>query len=600
MTRVHLVLIGVAVAVVAATAPAFAQTGGLTILTTTGATRDGLPVLAHHPDPSPTLAVLNRGFSGRLVRLYALEQEFLRRKASITPEPAYLALTDRQGGFPQFGFYLGDDKKPNAGWVDLHRSSRLSGQFAALDQIFPHELLHVIVRQLAGEPRQSGGNQIHAIGVRTDPVNAFTEGFAEAMQILAADDPDASDDTQRLPADTAVADRADRELAAYGRGLSSWWPLQSSRLRFLLWFSQSERVFRYHLVKANAYARMPVAPAALLARNDKYTAYLYNSVMPGGPNDPPKPASVMLSSEGVVSFLFWRFISDNALQQRYEPEAFYEQFGTTAAAITPLDNVFLKIFAALYAGRPSTSAELIRAYVNAFPDDAPAVDGVIRMALLGQRLPDAPEIWLANDALMTGTSLFDQYRALPRPHTFDINAATTLDWLSVPGVSSAQASALVAGAPYADLDALLASPATTPPVGARVSDMAAAMDRLRARAADEEESLSLSTIVVSYVWRLGVLILMCAVVGAWLTRRAGTRRWWTAALIAVAATVLVIACAWVVTAPPWYPFAAPLVVGGVPLAAWRLMRRRPGAAAARGLMMWAAAAVPAMALVLLA
>ena len=128
----------------------------LVILSPTGEVRDGLPVLQHHSDPAPTTAVLSRGFSGRLLRLYALEQEFLRQKNGRKPEPAFLALTDRQGGFPRSGFYLGDEKKAGVGWVDLHSRSRLSGRFGAMDQIFPHELLHVIARQLAGEPRSSG------------------------------------------------------------------------------------------------------------------------------------------------------------------------------------------------------------------------------------------------------------------------------------------------------------------------------------------------------------------------------------------------------------------------------------------------------------
>jgi hypothetical protein len=576
-----------------------AQSGRLTILTTTGTTRNGLQVVANHPDPASTLAVLERGFSGRLVGLYALEQEFLRRKTGRTPEPAYLVLSDRQGGFPQFGFYLGDEKKPDVGWVDLHRASDLSGRLGAMDQIFPHELMHVIVHQLAGEPRESGGNQVHAIGVRTDPVNAFTEGLAEAMQILAVDDPDATDDTRRLAADAAVLERTERAVAAYARGLSSPWPVQPSRLRFLLWYGQGEQVLRYHAVKANRFARSPAVPPPLLARKDKYAAYLFSSVVPGAEDDAPKEAGAMLSSEGVVSFLFWLFISDPALQQRYEPDAFYQQFGTTVADVTPLENVFLKVFAALHAGRPSTGAGLLRAYVERFPDDARAVDGVVQTALLGQPLPDAPEIWLANDALMTGTSLFDQYRGLPRPHTFDVNAASTLDWLSVPGVTSAQASALLAAAPYPGLDALLASAAVTPALRRRITEMAAAMDRLRRRAVDEEEALRLSAILLGYLWRLAALVLACAALGALLSRRAGTRRRWTAALIAVAANLLVIAFAWVVTSPPWYPFAAPIVAGGVPLALWRLARRRPLLAAARGLVIWAAAAVPSMALVLL-
>jgi hypothetical protein len=143
----------------------------LVILEPTGKTRDGLPVLTRHRDGARVEAVLARGFSGRLLRLYALEQEFLSRATGRTPEPAYLLLSDRQGGFPQFGFYLDGVKKADVGWVDLHRTSTLSGRFGAMDQIFPHELLHVIVHQLAGEPRESGANQMHALTVLTSDEN---------------------------------------------------------------------------------------------------------------------------------------------------------------------------------------------------------------------------------------------------------------------------------------------------------------------------------------------------------------------------------------------------------------------------------------------
>lgn len=565
------------------------------ILTTTGNSRDGLAVLAPHPNPSATLAVVQRGFSGRLLRLYSLEQEFLQHKTGRRPEPAYLVMSDRQGGFPQFGFYLGDQKKADAGWVDLHRGSRLSGQFGAVDQIFPHELMHVIVHQLAGEPRESGSNQMHALTVRTDPVNAFTEGFAETMQVLAVDDADAVDETKLLPGDADVRGRAERGFATFASDLSSRWrPVQSSRLRFLIWFSQGEQVLRYHGVKANRFARAPQVPEALLDRDDKYGAYLFNNVVPGDAGDSPKSATVMLSSEGVVSFLFWRFVSDATLQQRYEPEAFYHEFGTTAAEITPADNVFLKLFAALHDGHPSTSADLLGAYVRLFPEDAADVDRIVREALLGQPLPDAAEIWLANDALETGTSLFDQYRAFPRAHTFDVNAATMLDWLSVPGVTRDQAGALLAAAPYRRLEDVLASPAMSDGLRRQITTMAAAMQRLRERAASEEEKLSLWAIARSYLWRLGAILGVTSILGAWLARRAGTRRVWTAALVAAAAGLIVIAFSWIVISPWWMPIAAPLVLGGLPWSIWRLARRQPAASAAKPLLVWLLASVPAL------
>jgi hypothetical protein len=575
--------------------PAATVRAQLVVLTPTGETRDGLQVLQPHPSPSATEAVLTHGFSGRLLRLYALEQEFLRRKTGRPPEPAYLMLSNRQGGFPQFGFYLGNDKKPDAGWVDLHRDSRLSGAFGAMDQIFPHELLHVIARQLAGEPRGSGGNQMHAIGVRSDPVNAFAEGLAEHAQILAVDDPDAAAQTRALARDEAVRDRADRNVAAYGRDLArDWWPVQPSRMRFLLWFSQAEQIQRYDAVKANLFARSPAMPSALLARTDKYAAYLIQNVMPGRPDGAIKPAGVMLSTDGPVSHLFWRLVTDPALQQRYREDAFYAAFGTSRAEVAPLENVYLKMFAVLYEGRPSTTADAMRAWARTFPDEATDIDRIVRAALLGQRLPDATEIWLANDALLTGTSVFDQYRGLPRVHAFDANAATELDWLSVPGTTPDVAARLIADAPYANLEALRTSRGIPDAVREGISRMSGAMERLHARAAAEEESLSLWAIARPYLWRLGVLVLAAAWAGAWLARRLGVRRRWTAALLALASTLMVITCAWIVTCPAWYPIAAPAVIGGLPWALWRLARRRGLNAAAQALATWMLAAAPAL------
>jgi hypothetical protein len=567
----------------------------LVVLGPTGKTRDGLPVLTRHRDGGRVAAVLARGFSGRLLRLYALEQAFLSRAAGRAPEPAYLLLSDRQGGFPQVGFYLDEVKKADAGWVDLHRNSTLSGRFGSMDQIFPHELLHVIVRQLAGEPRESGGNQVHAIGVRTDPVNAFGEGFAEHVQVMSVDDPDAVPETAALLEDGEVRARAEREFADYGRELAARFPLaRPSQMRFLLWFSQGEQVLRYHAVKANQFARTPAIPARLLDRTDKYHAYLYQSVVPGAPTDPLKPASVMLSNEGVIAHLFWRFVSDPALQRRFLDADTCAAFGVTNADLSPLENVYLKLFVAFFEGRPSSAAELLRAYVRRFPEDAPDVERVVRGSLLRQDLPAAPEIWLANAALMTGTSLFDQFRALPRRHTFDANAASELDWIAVPGVTRELAARLLAHAPYARIDEVLAVPGLGPDVKNYVAAMAKDMDALRSRAAGEEESLSLTAILLPYLWHLLAVLALTTAAGAWLARLAGARRWWSAAAVALVSSLAVITLAWVVTSPPWYPIAAPVVVFGAPWGLWRLLRQRAPRAAAVALAVWAAASIPAV------
>lgn len=566
----------------------------LVVVRPTGETRNSLPVFSPHPQELAVAGALTRGFSGRLLRLYAMEQEYLRRRGGPAPEPAYLLLSSRQGGFPEFGFVLDTVQKPGVGYVDLPHSQTLIGRFGAMDQIFPHELMHIIVRQLAGPPRESGANQVHAVGVRTDPARAFSEGFAEHAQILAVDDPDAARETRALLQNGDVRARAGREVAAFARELEAPFLLVSpSRMRFLLWFSQSEQVQRYWDVKANAFARAPTIPARLLEADDKYRAYLYRSVMPGSAVDPPKPAGEMLSTEGVVAHLFWRFVTHPALGGRIRDDAFYAMFGTRVDELTPLDNVYLKIFHALAVGAPGDTAAFLRAYVRVFPEDAENVLEVVRDALLGQALPDAPELWLANDALQTGTSLFDQFRSLPRPHTFDANSASAFDWLTVPGVDLSLADRLVRGAPYASLDTLAASSDLPAALRPRVRAMASAMNGVLTRGREEETTLSLSTVVRPYLWLLLGLVVAASALGGWLARRAGVRRWWTAGLIALASTLLVLGLSWVITGPAWLPYAAPLIVGAVPAALWRLARRRPLRDVAAVCCSWAVAMLPA-------
>jgi hypothetical protein len=374
-----------------------------------------------------------------------------------------------------------------------------------------------------------------------------------------------------------------------------YWLGSPSEMRFLLWFSSAEQVMRYHAVKANRFARHAPVPDHLLRRGDKYAAYLFQNVIPGAQGDAPKPPGVLLSTEGVVAHLFWRWVTDPELQHRYRDGAFYARFGATATDVDPLDNAYLKIFHAIRAGRAGDTVSFLRAYITEFPDEALLVQEIVSAALAGQDVPDDPEIWLANASLQTGTSLFDQFRALPRMHTFDANAATMLDWLAVPDVTPDVAARLLAGAPYRDLASLVARDGLDAGTRRRIAEMDAAMSELR-RASDVEESLSLSALVRSYVWRLLAYVLAAAGAGAWLAHRLCALRWRWALPCGLASSLLVFALAWIVIAPAWWPLVAPALVGGVPAAAWAGFRRKSWREAALAATAWVAATVPAAAL----
>jgi hypothetical protein len=571
-----------------------AQDKPLVVLTDTGKTRDGLPVLAPHPAALEADRVLSHGFSGRLLRVYYLEQVFLTTRGGPPPEPAYLVLTGNQGGFPRVGFYLGDKEKRQTSYVDLYFRQVLSGRFGASDQIFPHELAHIILSRLVGPPEDGGTNQVHAIGVRTDPVTAFHEGFGEHVQIMAVDDPDAEPATRRLATDKALLARAERDRESYLRELTARWaPFGRMRMRFPFWFSATEQVWRYHAVRADLFGRQPQVPERLLSAGDPYEAYLIENVLPGGPDDPPKSAARMLETEGVVSALFHRWATDSALQTAYRDDSFYEPFGTRRADVSPAENVYLKMIYAFALGGPRDTRAAIACYKRVFPEEGAALDRVVRDALLGQPIPSLPEIWLANDSFQTGTTLFDQWRTQPRTHTFDLNAASLVDLLGVPGVSTTTAHAILAGAPYGELGDLRRARGMTPGLYGTFKRMAGDMRTLKEQGSDAEGKLTVRGILMPYVWKVLTAVSLAAVLGAWLCWIVSRPRWCRALLNGVGAGAVVLPVTWLTGASVLAAFLAPLVIFGMPGAFWA-WRKHGAIAAGRGLAAWAAAALPAV------
>jgi hypothetical protein len=576
----------------------------LMILRDTGVVRNGLPVLEEHGTNEEVVRALGRGFASTMVDLYALEQTYLHRKGGPTPEPAYLLLSQNEGGFPRFGFFLGDTDKSGVGFVDLHEGQRIAGRFGALDQIFPHELAHVILHQLAGPPPPGGSNQIHAVGLRTDPGYAFDEGFAEHFQIIVIDDPDVDPWTRALTFDIGLGSVAYLTLAAYKHEMSAPWSLLTRRrMTFPLWYSGTEQVLRYHAVKANVFARAPQIPDHLLRGDDPYRAYLLDNILPGDPEDPPKPFRRMIATEGVIASFFYEWTTNETLLDNYREEGFYQQFGTAAEDIGPLENLYLKLFHVFYERKPHDVLEVIAGYQEIFPDEAAAVDQVARAAFLGQEMVDVPQIWLANPDFQTGTSLFDQFRGMPRTHTFDLNAASVVDLISVPGVDWVLADMIQYQSPYASIGDLAEVPGVTPEVADRFVDMRRAMESLSSSTEDMESGLSLNDILKPYYQRLIRFLIPAALLAAmlyWLARFAFDsgdvlpRPFWLRILLnGVAATLLGLlgAASWA-SAPFLLAMLSVVAWLGLPAAAWAFWTTGDLRQSAAVLVAWLAAALP--------
>lgn len=582
----------------------------LQVLSETGGTRNGVPVYAGHGDAARYIAGLSRGFSGRLLRLYALEQHYLQVTKGVEPEPAYLLVSSHMGGFPRFGFYLGSRDKRTAGYVDLRGERRIGGSFGGMDQIFPHELGHVIMAQLAGPPKRGGSNQMHAVGVRTDPNNAFSEGFAEHFQVMAVDDPDALPETRALLRDDFFARRASMQMREYAREMDATWPVPGRRRgAFPFWFSGSEQALRYYGVKANAFARQPAIPDRLL-RGNPYAAYLLENILPGGPSDPPKTAAQLASTEGVIAALFVRWLNDPQVQGMRRDAAFYLPWGLTADAVAPLDNAYLKLFYALSVSRPSNVHEAIAGYKACFPEEAAVLDRVVRSIAVGQSLQPTSAIWLANPDFRVGTTVFDQFRSLPRVHVFDLNAASVTDLVAVPGVDRPLAEAIRRRAPYAAVEDLRLVRGMDPSLVTRFRALHQRWTTMRDNPVDEEFGLSLAALLRPFVLRLVALIAVAAILGAAAYRLAMPRSWPRAIVDGLAAS----AVGWFVEVALDLPAGAAAIIGpllllGLPAALYCLVlpnrtrrcmmaRRSPVAAPTRlrlaltVLFAWALAALP--------
>jgi hypothetical protein len=524
--------------------PAISGGQQLMVLKDTGTTSEGLPVVMPHSASKSFEAPLDRGFSRQLVQLDWMVQQYLFSKGKgPTPEPLYLVLTRNQGGFPRKGFVFNGTAKRSSWWVDLPEGQTVTGNWGAMDQIFPHELAHVIMARLVHEHGASVPVQTHAVGVRTSPEVAFEEGFGEHAQIMAVDDPGADPATKELAHDPYWHQRVTQQLAAYRREMMAHVSFASPmRLTFPLWFSGAEQYMRYQGVKDNAFARRPSICAEDSRRCDLYNAYLLDRVLPGTAQDEPRSAVQMIETEGVVSHIFWRWVNSREIGGKFRERSFYLPFGVTPEELSSSQNSYLKIFVALEHSQAHDMATLIHAYRTLFPDEQGWLDQIVKEALLGQELPITRPIWIANTQWQVGTTIFDQWRSLPQDHYFDLNAADDVDLATIPGLSRASVAALRGHAPYSSWAELAQVPGISELDITLLRKMEFSSSGPRS---DDDLTLanSLRAMVVSYAWRAFAAWLCAALIGAVALRFVEPWSWcralWRSALGSGSALLLV-------------------------------------------------------------
>jgi hypothetical protein len=399
--------------------------------------------------------------------------------------PMYLLLSKEEGGYARFGFWLEGPRRERrlvlAGYVDqvVNDESPDTGGF---EEIFSHELAHLILKSLVGDLSLGPSRKMHMSMTVTDYSAAFDEGYAEHFQPLVRD----ASKNPRL-----------REL------MKGSTPTDLD----LLWISRLDEQLRTVGVKQNLFIHPKALPVAALEPDpDLYKVYVDGETCVDFLSDELKNAQEMMASEGVVATLFYRIVNDERLRRHYREPAFYKRFlpaevsvATPQEAVTPYENINLKIFAAMRAMAGGTNdsyrpwmVALVKTYVTLFPDEAEAMHGTFlkttrgvtasqevaaafeRAAADGRRgeieafrqssraahtllrsLIDqvargklaidgnlGPELWLLNPHFKIAPALWEPERTLPL--SVNLNTASETELMSLPGVNLVLARRIVA------------------------------------------------------------------------------------------------------------------------------------------------------------
>lgn len=342
-------------------------------------------------------------------------------------------------------------------WDDISSSG--------IKDIFSHEFSHMWMDWLGMDFSLSQSNKFHTCTAVTDPYMAFSEGFAEHLQIVTKD------------------------IEGFSPKPSDFWDCAYDAN---MWLCARDRQLRYHAVKNNRFIYHTATPY-----KEDFDTYehLHMAHITSTSFTPEKlkNGSQMTASEGVVAAVFYQMYVHELFKNTYMNEAFYEPFGANPKKVDPVQNLYIKIMysiSKISLKKPSLMTDFIRAYGECFPNEkeklyelfasvthfatisASARDLFGEMYRIGRRgniadvrdiisarnqLKDAllagilegkipldaavyKELWIDSDREISPTPWEPDEKATYR---FNINTATAVDFLSLDGMTINMAEELV-------------------------------------------------------------------------------------------------------------------------------------------------------------
>jgi DNA uptake protein ComE-like DNA-binding protein len=283
----------------------------------------------------------HQGFTASML---ALDERAQRASGQARIRPTWLYLSLEDGGFPRSGFWLQESNASHyvaEPFVDLivDADSVDKGDF---EEIFAHELGHVLLRRLLPHLPDGYSRTPHASLSLTDRPTAFDEGFATHFQALA----------RHLT--------RNERLRLEDHGLASK-PFLS------YWASNLDRTARIEGVRRNVFVQSQLAlpgEGDAIALRDHSTLFDTAHL---------KSGDQMMAAEGVVATVFYRWLAPGDT----DTPALVERYGRLFTALSKLNRnkpngsqidpdspVLIRLLQAYAAEYPQEAAQVMKAFLE--------------------------------------------------------------------------------------------------------------------------------------------------------------------------------------------------------------------------------------------
>lgn len=436
----------------------------------TGKYIDELPEMNYIPDTSGLYSqvsnAIDSSFMGEAIYIYELAQNYLFNQGKLpVREPAYIAVTENQGGYARKGFVLNENQlltvKKDGLYVDIHRRAFGSdlNELMSLTQLYPHELAHCMLMLLSSNDTigfQHYNVTMHFFSLLTDYRTAFNEGFAESMENVSRLNEKNAEIKNGIFSDIEKykASCPDK-ISGFNKDMK--WPFRLGyyKASMLLWYQKYEDFKRYEDaisgIVANKYSNGNLKnPADMITFRNAGIQAIENV---------KRNQVQLMMCEGFISSFFTSIIQSDLPDHFLQP-GFYTQFlkDTTAVISTPknhftrVQNQMMKYFHVLHKHvllEQSEQAQLIDfidGYCSEYPEEAETMIAVYEK-LSGQKYSNQlpPQCWMMVKNFPHRQMVFDAVGSATVPiYTFDINAAEPEDFMTIKGLSGEEAAKIIA------------------------------------------------------------------------------------------------------------------------------------------------------------